>query len=171
MTSNCGKFSLPPPLPTSHSMGVWFNTNLNRVSATLALHTPLQLIKHRSKPSYSTTLSELGKPDNCTLTASKRDRHDASLLLSARAPRSSYFKAIKKAKRDHWCHFRSTVTPHTVLTGQKSAIGRHPPRFPELPGATTPLELNKTLLNHFFPGSPTNNHHTILLPCKAIPAL
>jgi len=57
------------------------------------------------------------------------------------------------------------------LTGQKSAIGRHPPRFPELPGATTPLELNNALLNHFFPGSPTNNHHTILLPCKDIPAL
>ena len=43
---------IPPtlPLPTSYSLAVWFDTNLNKISATLALHTPLKRVTHRSKP-------------------------------------------------------------------------------------------------------------------------
>ena len=44
-----------------------------------------------------------------------------------------------------------------------------PPRFPELPGASTPLDLNKALLQHFFPGCPTDTPPTILLSFKDTP--
>lgn len=44
-----------------------------------------------------------------------------------------------------------------------------PPRFPELPGASTPVELNKALLEHFFPGCPTDTSPPILLPFKDAP--
>jgi len=40
-----------------------------------------------------------------------------------------------------------------------------------LPGATTPLELNKALLEPFFPGEPTRPVDSILLPFKDCPAL
>jgi len=53
-----------------------------------------------------------------------------------------------------------------VWTGKRFAVGRLPPRFPELPGASTPTELNKALLDHFFPGEPASSTDTILLPFR-----
>jgi len=93
------------------------------------------------------------------------------LLASARAARSAYFKAIKKAKRDHWSAFLASATPQTVWTAKRFAVGRPPPHFPELPGSTSPLELNKVLLNHFFPGEPASSVDSILLPFRDCPAL
>jgi len=96
----------------------------------------------------------------------RKDRHDPLMLRSARATRSFYFKAIKKAKREHWCDFLAKATPETIWTAMKFAIGHPPPRFAELPGAKTRLELNSALLNHFFPGSPADDPHTFLLPYR-----
>ena len=50
-------------------------------------------------------------------------------------------------------------------------MARPPPRFPELPGAVTLLELNKALHNHFFPGEPPRPVDSILLPFRDCPAL
>jgi len=156
----------PPPLPTTRSLDIWFRTNLGRVESQFALHTPLKRVTYRSKPWWTELLSMLRKAYGSALHSSKRDRFDASLLASARAARSAYFKAIKKAKSEHWSSFLASATPQSVWTAKKLAIGRPPPRFPELPGASTPPELNKALLDHFFPGEPTNFMDTILLPLR-----
>jgi len=156
----------PPALPISHSMGVWFDPNITKISATLALHTPLTRVTHRSKPWWLVTLLELRRAYNSTLRASKKDRQDSFRLLSAWAACSSYFKAIKKAKRDHWCEFLATAT-QAVWTAKKFAIGRPPLRFPELPGASTPHELNAALLEYIFPGKPADDPCTILLSFRA----
>jgi len=58
-----------------------------------------------------------------------------------------------------------------VWTAKKFAVGRPPPPFPEPPAATTPLELNKALLNQFFPGKPARPFDSILLPFRDWPAL
>jgi len=108
----------------------------------------------------------LRKAYNSALRSSKRDRFDATLLISARAARSAYFKAIKKAKRDHWSSFLVSASPQTVWTVKKLAVGRPPPRFMELPGASTPPELNEALLQHFFAGEPARVIDTMLLPFK-----
>jgi len=108
----------------------------------------------------------LRKAYNSALSSSKRDRFDASPPAPARAARSTYFKAIKKAKSDYWSSFLASATPQTVWTVKKLAVGRPPPRFPELPGASTPPELNKALLDHFFPRKPASFPDTILLPFK-----
>jgi len=162
-----------PTLPTgtSWSMGVWFRTSLNRITAELALHTPLKRVTLRSKPLWSDLLSQLRKAYNSGLRYSKVDRFDAALLASARTAKSAYFKAIKKAMRDHWPALLATTTPQTVWTAKKFAVGRPPPCFPELPGATTPLELNIALLDHSFPGEPPRSVNSILLPfrdCRAL---
>jgi len=73
----------PPRLSTSRSLGVWFDTNLNRISATLALNTPHKGVTHRLKRSWSKPRSELRNSYNSTLLPSKRDHHSSSLLLSA----------------------------------------------------------------------------------------
>jgi len=53
-----------------------------------------------------------------------------------------------------------------VWTAKKLAVGRPPPHFPELPGASTPPELNQALLDHFFPSEPARVPDTILLPFR-----
>jgi len=108
----------------------------------------------------------LRKAYNSALRTSKRDRFDSALVTSARAARSAYFKAIKRAKRDHRSSFLASATPQTVWTAKGFAVGRPPPRFPDLPGASTPPELNKALLDHFFPGEPAEFIDTILLPFR-----
>jgi len=160
-----------PRIPTTRSMDIWFRTNLDRITADLALHTPVKRVTFRSKPWWSGLLSQLRRAYNSALRTSKSDRFDAELLASARAARTAYFKAIKKAKRDHWSSFLATATPQTVWTAKRFAVGRPPPRFPELPGATTLMELNKALLNHFFPGEHARHFDSILLPFRDCPAL
>ena len=156
--------SPPPFLPTTHSLDVRFSTNLGRVTSQFALDTPQKSMTYRSKLWWSERLSMLRKAYNSALRTSKRDRFDAALLASARAASSSYFKASKKAKRDHWSSFLASATPQTVWTAKKVAVGHHPPRVPELPGASTPPELNQALLDHLFPGEPAWFPDTILLP-------
>jgi len=152
-------------------MNIWFKTNLDRITAELALYTPVKRVTFRSKPWWSDLLSQLRKAYNSALRSSKADRFDAGLLASGRAARTAYFKAIKKPKRDHGSDFLASATPQTVWTAKKFAVGRPSPRFPELPGATTPLELNSALLNHFFPGEPAWHFDSILLPFRDSPAL
>jgi len=108
--------------------------------------------------------SMLRKAYSSALRSSRRYRFDAALCASARAARSAYFKAIKKAKRDHWSSFLASASPQTVWTAQKLAVGCLPPRFLQLPRASTPPELNRALLDHFFPGEPVRFLHNILLP-------
>jgi len=165
------QISPAPPIPTTKSMDIWYKTNMRRITAQLALHTPVKRVTFRSKPWWSTLLSQLRKAYNSALRSSKVDRFDAALLASARAARTAYFKAIKRAKREHWSAFLATATPQPVWTAKKCAVGRPPPRFPELPGATSPVELNEALLNHLFPGEPARPFDCILLPFRDCPAL
>ena len=52
------------------------------------------------------------------------------------------------------------------MDGQKVRRWSSSPRFPELPGASTPPELNKALLDHFLPGELARFTDTILLPFR-----
>ena len=131
----------------------------------------MKRITYWSKPWWAELFSELRKADNFALRSSKRDRFDTSLLTSATSVRSAYCKAIKGAKRAHWSSCLATATPQTVWTAKKFALCLPPPCFPELPGASTPLELNTALLGHFFPGEPVKSFDTILLSFKDCSAL
>ena len=57
------------------------------------------------------------------------------------------------------------------MDGKKFTVGRPPPCFPEPSGATTPLELNKALLNHFCPGELARATDYVLLLFRDCPAL
>jgi len=109
----------------------------------------------------------LRKAYNSALRSSQWDRFDAALLASARAARSAYFKAIKKAMRDHCSSFVASVTPQTVWTAKRLAVGRPPPHFRQLLQASTLPERNRALLDHLFPGEPAWFPDAIVLPFKA----
>ena len=151
--------SPPPPLPTTSSLDVWFSTNLGKVTSQFALHTPIKRVTFLSKPWWSELLSVLRKAYNSALRSSKQDRFDASLLASARAARSAYFKAIKKANRAHWSSFLASATPQTVWTAKRFAVGRPAPvslisQAPQRrPSSTKGFMTISSLANQ--PGSPT----------------
>jgi len=88
---------------------------------------------------WTPTLPAVRKAYHSPLPAFKRERHESSLVISARAGRSSYFKAIKKAKRDPWCEFLSTATPHRVWTARRFAKGRPTLVSRNCPGPQTGL--------------------------------
>jgi len=52
------------------------------------------------------------------------------------------------------------------MTAKRFAVRHLPLRFPELPGASAPPELNKALLDYFFPRAPTEFTDTILLQLR-----
>ena len=69
----------------------------------------------------------------------------------ARLSRQGYFKGIKRANNSHWVDFLAKTTPHNIWTAKKFVAPRKTPRFPELPGANSQVEINEALLSHFFP--------------------
>ena len=87
----------------------------------------------------------------CRLANKHRTENLVSLV---RLSRQGYFKAIKKAKNSHWTDFLARTTPHNIWTAKKFVSPRKTPRFPNLPEANSPVEINKTLLDHFFPPKP-----------------
>ena len=82
-------------------------------------------------------------------------KHGTETLVSlARLSRQGYFKAITKAKNSHWTDFLARTTPHNIWTAKKFVTPCKTPRFPDLPGANSPVEINEALLDHFFPAKP-----------------
>jgi len=82
-----------------------------------------------------------------------------------------YFKVIETAKNKHWSSFLLSATPQTLWTAKKFAYGRAPPRFPSLPGAQTPPQMNNVLLDHVFPLKEPFSPPPRLRPDKKAPPL
>lgn len=73
------------------------------------------------------------------------------------------------AKREPWSSFFTSATPQIVSIAKRFAIGLPAVRFPELPEATTALELKKALLDYFLPRDPAISLNTIRLPFRDRP--
>jgi len=82
-----------------------------------------------------------------------------------------YFKAIKVAKNKHWSSFLLSATPQNLWTATRFTSGRAPPRFPSLPGAETPQQMNEALLGHFFPPKTAFSPPHRLRPQSSAPPL
>jgi len=95
-----------------------------------------------------------------------RTSDDPEDRVTAKFSKQGYFKAIKTAKAHHWKSFLADATPHTIWTAKKFAVGRVAPRFPNLPDATSPEEVNQALLRHFFTLKPLPIVPSILRPYK-----
>ena len=85
--------------------------------------------------------------------------------------KAGYFKAIKAAKNKHWSSFLLAATPQSLWTAKRFAYGRAQPRFPSLPGAETPLQMNDVPLNDFFPPKDPFSPPPRLRPHKSAPPL
>ena len=160
----------PPPLPTRLSLEACFDRHLSRLTTLLTSHTPTKRPFLRSKPWWSPLLSLLRKEFH---SASRKAScsHLPADRAAANLSKMGYFKAIKAAKTAHRRSLLASATPRSIWTVKKLSLGRLAPRFLSLPDATTPTQINDTLLNHFFPAQPTRPLPSILRPFADCTAL
>ena len=145
-----------PPAPHSPSpdqLDLWFSHSLDSLTAAIRLHTPTSRPSPKSKPWWTPALTTLRKEYAKACRLAKKHRTEAFINLG-RLSRQGYFKVIKKAKNSHWTDFLARTTHHNIWTAKKFVAPRNTPRFPDLPGASSPVEINTALLNHFFPPKP-----------------
>ena len=154
-------FPAPPQLPPLLSLATWFDRHLSTLSSLLTSHTPVKRPSHRSKPWWSPLLTVLRREFHSATRVARASRL-ASDQDVARLSKSGYFKPIKAAKSSHWKSLLSSATPPSIWTVKKMAMGRSPPRFPNLPDASTPTQMNDALLGHFLPPCPSRPLPSIL---------
>ena len=100
-----------------------------------------------------------------------RREHTPPLLSESHARRLVYFKAIKKAKKEHWKSLLARVRAQDVGTARRLAAGRQPDLFPSFPDASSPMDINTALLSHFFPDKYPTLTPSILRPFRDVPSL
>jgi len=165
-------FKVPaaPPCPTPPQLDEWISQSLNRLVALLKEHTPVSRPSHHSKPWWTPHLSILrGEYHKAERAARKHDSPQRREI--AGSSKAGYFKAIKAAKSKHWSSFLLTATPQSLGTAKRFAYGRAQPRFPSLPGAETPQQMNSVLLEHFFPYKEPFSPPPRLRPNRSAPPL
>jgi len=144
-------FGVPPaPIcPTTSKLDEWLSESLDHLVAHLKEHTPVSRPSHYSKPWWSPHLTILRREYHKATRSAKK--HDTPHMREvANTSKAGYFKAIKAAKNKHWSSFLLTATPQSLWTAKRFAYGRSQRRFPSLPGAETPQQMNQVLLDHFF---------------------
>ena len=159
-----------PVCPSPADLDKWLAWSLDRLTALLKEHTPVSRPCHYSKPWWTPHLTTLRREFH---KASRMARKHGTLALRdvAHISKAGYFKAIKTAKNKQWSSFLLSATPQTLWTAKRFAYGRVPPRFPSLPGAETPQQMNSVLLDHFYPPKEPFSRPPRLRPDKKAPPL
>ena len=129
-------------------MDDWLTESLDRLTGLLKDNTPGSRPSHHSKPWWTPHLTILRHEYHKAARLAPKQGTSA-LRETAKVSRSGYFKASKVAKNKHWSSFLLLASPQNLWMAKRFASGRAPPRFPSLPGAETPQQMNETLLSHF----------------------
>jgi len=165
-------FKVPPARasPTPPKLDERMSESLNRLVALLKEHTPVSRPSHYSKPWWTPHMTILRREyHKATRLARKRDT--PNMREVANTSKAGYFKAIKAAKNKYWSSFLLTATPQSLWTAKRFAYRRAQPRFPSLPGAETPQQINDVLLDYFFPPKEPFSPAPRLSPHKSAPPL
>ena len=165
-------FKVPaaPLCPTPQKLDEWMSGSLNRFVALLKEHTPVSRPSHHSKPWRTPHLTTLRREYH-KAARSARKQDTPHMRDIAGTSKLGYFQAIKAAKNTHWSSFLLTATPQSLWTTKRFAYGRAQPRFPSLPGAETPQQMNEVLLHHFFPPKEAFSPPPRLRPHRSVPPL
>jgi len=157
-----------PSCPTPPQLDEWMSESLNRLTSLLKEHRPVSRPSHHSKPWWTPHLTVLRREYHKAARAARK--HDNPHMREvAGTSKAGYFKAIKAAKNKHWSSFLLAATPQTRWTAKRFADGRAQPRFPSLPGAETPQQMNNVRLDHFFPAKEPFSPPPRLRPNRTAP--
>ena len=147
-------FPAPLQLPTRLSLEAWFDRHLATLTSLFTSHTAVKRPSYRSKPWWSPLLTVLRREFHSTSRIARASRL-SSEQDAARLSKRVYFKDTKAAKSSPWKSLLASATPRSIWAVKKITVGRSPPRFPTLPNASTPTQMNDDLLGHFFPPRPS----------------
>jgi len=165
-------FIVPPPpsCPSQKVLDKWLTGALDRLMGLLKDHTPSSRPAHRSNPWWTPHLTILHREYH---KAARLFRKQGTMVVreAANIAGTGYFKAIKAAKNRHWSSFLLSATSQNLWMAKRFASGRAPPRFPSLPGAETPQQMNEALLGHFFPPKAAISPPPRLRPHGSTPSL
>ena len=92
----------PPVLPTAHSLDLWFDDSLAKITHLLTSNTPTKRPSSYSKPWGTPELTQLRRIHQHTSRLMRKNQTSHAL---ARVAGNTYFKAIQSAKRVHWSPF------------------------------------------------------------------
>ena len=159
-----------PSCPTSSQLDEWMSESLNRLVALLKEHTPVSRPSNHSKPWWTPHLSILRREYHKAVRAARN--HDTPHMQEvAGTSKAGYFEVIQASKNKHWSSVLLAATPQSLWTAKRFAYGRAQPRFPSLPGAETPAQMNNVLLDHFFPPKEPFSPPPRLRPDSSAPPL
>ena len=144
--------------------------SLKRLVLLLKEHMPVSRPSHHFKPWWTPHLTALRREYHKAARAARK--HDTPHMREiASTSKAWYFKAIKAAKNKDWSAFLLAATPQGVWTAKRLAYGRAQPRFPSLPEAETPQQMNNVRLDHFFPPKEPFSPPPRLRPNNSAPPL
>ena len=156
----------PPALPTPHTLHLWFDNSLAKITHFITSSIPSRCPSSYSKPRWTPELTQLRRILHHFTHLMRKDQ---ALPAQAHVAQNAYFMAIQSAMGVHCSQFLPNVDSHSVWDARKIAAGRAPDRFPTLENASSPTEINNTLLQHFFPPRPSPPPPLILLAFKDVP--
>jgi len=156
----------PPALSTPHSLDLWFNDCLAKITHLITSNIPTKRPSSYSKPWWTPELTQQRRIHHHTSRLMRMNQTSPAL---ARLARNTAFKAIQSAKRGHWSQCLVNVDSRIVWDARKIAAGRAPDLFPTLENASSPTEINNTLLQDFFPPAPSPSPPLTLPAFKDVP--
>ena len=156
----------PPALPTQDTLDRCFDDSLAKITHLITSNTPTERPSSYVKPWWTPELTQLRRIHHHTSRLMRKNQASPAM---ARVARNTYFKDIQSAKRVHWSEFLADVNWRSVWDARKIAAGRAPDHFPTLEKATSPTEINNTLLQHFFPPRPSPPPPLTLPAFKDVP--
>ena len=146
--------------------------SLNRLVALVTEYTPVSRPSHHSKLWWTPHLSILRREYHKAARAARK--HDTPDMREvAGTSKTGYFKAMKAAKKKHWSFFLLAATPQSLWTAKRFTYRRRGTqlRFPSLPGAETPTQMNNVLLDHLIPPKEPFSPPPWLRPNESAPPL
>jgi len=156
----------PPTLPTPHTLDLWFDDSLAKITHLITSNTPSRCPSSYSKPWWILEHTQL-RGIHYHLTCLMRKNHTSP--AQARATQNAYFKAIQSAKRVQCSKFLADVDSPSVWDARKIAAGRPPDRFQVLENTSSSTKINSRLLQDFFPPRPSPQSPLILPALKDVP--
>jgi len=157
-----------PALPTPHTLDIWFDNSLAKISHLITSNTPYRHLSSYSELWWTPELTQLR---HIYHHFTRLMRKNLASPAQARVSRNTYFKGIQTAESVYWSQFLTDLDLQFVGDARKIAAGRAPNRFPTLENTSSPTKINKTLPQHFFPPRPSPPPPLVLPAFKDVPPL
>ena len=137
------ELAAPPALPTPHTLDLWVDDSLAKITHLITSNIPSKCPSSYSKPWWTPELTHLRRIHHHTTRLMRKNQASPA---EPRFARGTYFKAKQSAKRVHWSQFLGDANSRSVWDARRSAASQAPDRVPALENASSAIKINNTVL-------------------------